>query len=254
MYLTERFFVENKNFFSLIIKNNNKKPTSYKYFNKSFFIFDNEILLSFLIIFLSDKILCKFIGKKARYYQLHTFINLLITFRIFTDIKNFFIDPINAYRLIDNNLDSYLIISLHFYHILIANSLNFIEIIHHLIFVAFGVVPVIFYINSNQIYLGYIACAGLPGVIEYSLLTLLKNNKISLYTQKYCTAYLYNYFRYPLALYGCYLNLTLWRFNNILKNDNLYISIYINILLFINGSVFNQLTLKSYYNKNFNFN
>ena len=82
--------------------------------------------------------------------------------------------------------------------------------------------PVIFYINSNQIYLGYIACAGLPGVFEYGLLSLLKNNKISLFTQKYYTAYLYNYFRYPLALYGCYLNLTLWKYNNILKNDRLY--------------------------------
>lgn len=253
MYLTERFFFEHKNFFSLITKNNNKK-NNYNYLDYTIFYIENEILLSFLIIFLLDKILCKFFGKKARYYQLHSFINLLITYRIFPDIKNFFISPINAYRLIDNNLDSYLIISLHFYHILIANSLNFIEILHHLIFVALGVFPVIFYINSNQIYLGYIACAGLPGVFEYGLLSLLKNNKISLYTQKYYTAYLYNYFRYPLALYGCYLNLTLWKYNNILKNDNFYMSIYINILLFINGSVFNQLTLKSYYNKNFNFN
>lgn len=253
MYLTERFFFEHKNFFSLITKNNNKK-NNYNYLDYTFFYIENEILLSFFIIFLSDKILCKFFGKKARYYQLHSFINLLITYRIFPDIKNFFINPINAYRLIDNNLDSYLIISLHFYHILIANSLNFIEIIHHLLFVAFGVFPVIFYINSNQIYLGYIACSGLPGVFEYGLLSLLKNNKISLYTQKYYTVYLYNYFRYPLALYGCYLNLTLWKYNNILKNDSLYMSIYINILLFINGSVFNQITLKSYYNKNFNFN
>lgn len=252
MYLTERIFFENKNLVTLI--NNNKKKNNYNYLDCLFFYTNNEILLSFMIIFLSDKILCKFFGKKGQYYQLHSFINLLITYRIFPDIKKFFITPINAYRLIDNNLDSYLIISLHFYHILIAKSLNFIEIIHHLLFVAFGVIPVIFYINSNQIYLGYIACAGLPGVFEYGLLTLFKNNKISLYSQKYYTAYLYNYFRYPLALYGCYLNLTLWKYNNILNNDNLFMSIYINVLLFINGSVFNQLTLKSYYNKNYNFN
>ena len=253
MYLTERFFFENKNFFSLIIKNYNKND-NYRYFNNLFFMFDNEFLLSFLIVILSDKILCKIFCEKACYYQLHSFINLLITYRIYPDIKNFFMNPINAYRLLDNNLDSYLIISLHFYHILIAKSLNYIEIIHHLIFVLFGVVPAILYINSNQIYLGYISCAGLPGVFEYLLLTLLKNNKISLYSQKYYTAYLYNYFRYPIALYGCYLNLILYRYNNILKNDSLLMSIYINILLFINGSVFNQLTLKSYYNKNFNFN
>tara|TARA_R110002072_G_scaffold244302_1_gene403636 strand:- start:6183 stop:6932 length:750 start_codon:yes stop_codon:yes gene_type:complete len=248
MYLTERIFIEHKNIFSQIISNNiNKRREEQLNF------IDSEIVISFIIIFLSDKILCMFFGKKGRYYQLHSFINAIITYRILPDIKKFYINPINAYRLLNTNLDSYLIVSLHIYHMIISRTLNFIEIIHHLLFVALGVVPVIFYINSNQIYLGYIACAGIPGIFEYGILTLFKNNLISSYNQKYYTVYLYNYFRYPLALYGCFFNLTMWRYNKILNNDNLYLSIYINILLFINGSVFNQLTFKSFYFKPNNF-
>ena len=77
MYLTERFFFEHKNFFSFINKNNNNKKNNYNYLDYTFFYIENEILLSFLIIFLSDKILCKFFGKKARYYQLHSFIPIV---------------------------------------------------------------------------------------------------------------------------------------------------------------------------------
>lgn len=237
----------------IIIKKFDKKYNNIKNNQNSYFI-NNEIIISFLIIFLLDKILCKIFGKKGRYYQLHSVINTIITYRIFPDIKKFYINPINAYRFLDTNLDSYLIISLHIYHIIISKKLNVIELIHHLLFVMLGVVPVIFYINTNQIYLGYIACGGIPGIFEYGLLALHKNNFISLYNQKYYTTYLYNYFRYPLALYGCFLNFTLWKYNKILNSDNIYLSIYINVLLFVNGSVFNQLTLKSFYIKNYNFN
>ena len=200
-----------------------------------------------------DKILCKLFNNNGRYFQLHSIINLYITIRISYDIFDFFIDPINSYKLLNNNNNSYLILSLHIYHLFISNKLTIIEYIHHILFVGLGVLPTIFYIKTNQIYLGYIACCGIPGVIEYGTLALYKKNKLSLNTQKHIICYLYNYLRYPLALYGCFLNYISWKYNNVLNSENLYFSIYINILLFLNGSVFNQLYLKSYYlriNKN----
>jgi len=202
---------------------------------------------SLLIILFIDYILIILFGKKARYYQLHSIINAIISFRILPDIKNFIYDPINAYKLLNTNLESYLILCLHIYHIIISKKLYFIELFHHILFVGFGVIPTIYFINTNQIYLGYICCSGLPGVFEYGLLTLLKNNVIKFNTQKFYTVYLYNYFRYPCAMYGCYLNLILYNYNNILNKENFYFTFYINILLFLNGSIFNHLTIKSYY-------
>ena len=110
----------------------------------------------------------------------------------------FFIDPINSYKLLTNNNNSYLILSLHIYHLFINNNLTIIEYIHHILFVGLGVLPCIFYIKTNQIYLGYIRCSGISGVFEYGLLALYKKNKLSLNSQKYIICYLYNYFRYPL--------------------------------------------------------
>lgn len=257
MFLTEKSFVNNKYFF-LKINNNNNINNNFFYKDYIFmgynFNFLNYLFLSYIIILLCDRILIILFSKKARYYQLHSCINFIITCRIAPDIKNFIIDPLKSYKLLNNSLDSYLILVLHFYHLLITNKLGNVEIFHHVLFVLFGVLPTICFIKTNQIYLGYIACSGIPGIFEYGFLTLLKNNKITIEKQKFYTAYLYNYFRYPLALYGCYLNFIAWKYNKVLNNDNYYLSIYINVLLFLNGSIFNHLTIKSYYYKILTFN
>tara|TARA_B100000963_G_C22204711_1_gene484719 strand:+ start:98 stop:496 length:399 start_codon:yes stop_codon:yes gene_type:complete len=117
---------------------------------------------------------------------------------------------------------------------------------HHIIFVLFGVVPTILLVNTNQIYLGYIACSGIPGAIEYTVLSLYKNNKITLYNQKKINAFVYNFLRYPMCIYGATINLLAYKYNNIINNDNFYVTLYINFLLYMNGCLFNYLTIKSY--------
>ena len=257
MFLKENFLFKNQNLFLQSINLKFNKKDNYNFpIDLTFTNLDPDFIFTIFIILTSDLILKNIFGKKSRYFQLHAFINLIVSYRIYPDILKFIINPSNSYRVLNNNFESYLILNLHVYHFFIVKSINLIEKIHHLLFVVLGVIPVIFYIKTNQIYLGYIACAGLPGVFEYTLLSLLKNEKISNEQQKFYTSYLYNYFRYPLALYGCNLNLISWKQNKILNSENLYLSIYINFLLFLNGSIFNQLTLKSYYLKYFenNFN
>ena len=118
---------------------------------------------------------------------------------------------------------------------------------HHIIFVLFGILPTILWVKTNQIYYGYIACSGIPGIIEYGILTLTKNGKISQYKQKLINAFIYNYIRCPMCIYGACTNITMLKYNKILRVDNIYLTIYINFLLFLNGTIFNQLTLSSYY-------
>ena len=209
---------------------NNKKNT---YINNN--IYDNNIsnfIDSFFTIIIIDFILCILLGLKARYFQLHTLVNTIITVRILPDVIKLINDPINNYRILNNNYESMLILSLHLYHILISKKLSYIELFHHILFVGLGIIPSIIFIKTNQIYLGYIACSGIPGIFEYGLLTLLKNNIINSNIQKKYTAYLYNYFRYPLAILGCYTNYFSWRYNKIIKKEILFVSFYINIFIF----------------------
>lgn len=210
----------------------------------TYFIFNQSLFIMF------DVILSIIIGTKSRWYQLHVIGNSIVTFNIINSIYNLYRDPYNNYRLLDDHYNSYLILNLHIHHILFF-KLNVMDYFHHIVFVLLGIVPTILYINTNQIYFGYIACSGIPGIIEYSVLTLMKNNIITQYKQKKINAFIYNYIRYPMCVYGACTNIIMTRYNKILKKDNIYITIYINILLFLNGTIFNQLTLATYYKTKF---
>ena len=101
------------------------------------------------------------------------------------------------------------------------------------------------YVNYNQIYLGYLPCSGLPGIIEYGTLVLYKNDKITLLTQKQILANVYIYIRLPLCIFGITMNY-MAVLNGYIK-DNIYLTFYINLLLYLNGTLFTDLTVESYY-------
>ena len=203
-----------------------------------------QILYFQILYFVLDKLLIMCFGNRARWYQLHVLSNIIVTYYIFTDTIDIYRNPFISYRILDNHIPSLTILTLHIYHMLFF-KLNIMDYFHHILFVGFGVMPTLFFINTNQIYMGYIACSGIPGIIEYSILSLYKNNKLSLIKQKRLNAILYNYIRYPMCIYGASINLVSYHYGFI-KNESYYMTIYINILLFLNGAIFNQLTIASY--------
>lgn len=206
----------------------------------------NELANNHLInIFIYDKVLCLCLGKEGRWYQLHCLINFLITINILPSIIEIITDPINGYKLIENNNHNNMVISLHIYHVLRFKNLNYVDYLHHLIFVGLGVIPGMLYINSNQLYLHKIACSGIPGIIEYGTLTLYKNNRLSKRNQKYINTLLYVFIRLPMCIFGTTINFFAYR-EGLIK-DPLWITIYVNLLLYLNGSVFTFLTADSYF-------
>ena len=207
---------------------------------------DIFVLTSFLFFMYScDIFLCKMFSNKARYYQLHCASNSIILLYILPDIINILNNPHYGYTLLKDHYASYFILALHIYHVLSFNNLNFYDYFHHILFILFGVVPVIFYINYNQIYLGYLACSGLPGIIEYGSLSLYKNNKLTLLKQKEILSNVYIYIRLPLCIFGVSMNYV--AHINQYIHDNTYLTFYINFLLYLNGTLFTQLTTDSYY-------
>jgi hypothetical protein len=195
-------------------------------------------------IFMYDKLLCLFFGKAGRWYQLHCVINLLITIDILPSVIEMIRDPYNGYKLNNNNNNNNMVVSMHLYHMLMFSGLNIYDWLHHIVFVGLGVIPGMIYVKSNQIYLHKIACSGIPGIIEYGTLALYKNNRISKINQKYINTLLYVYFRLPLCILGVTMNYI--AYNEELIKDPLWITLYVNFLLYLNGTVFTFLTVDSY--------
>lgn len=125
------------------------------------------------------------------------------------------------------------------------NNVKFEEYIHHIVFVLFGVAPCYVFINSNALKIGFLAGCGLPGLIEYSLLALVKNNRLDSFYQKKIMIYVYCYLRGPLSLTACVINYVLYTQNKI--NDNLYFFVYINILIYINSTYYTKVIIENYY-------
>jgi hypothetical protein len=200
-------------------------------------------------IYLYDYILCKIFTKKARWYQLHFVINTITVINILPYVINIINDPNNYYEKIDStNLTMYLSnyhLCLHFYHIIMFNNLNFWDYFHHIIFAFLGIIPGMIFIKSNQLYFQKISCAGLPGMIEYGSLVLFKHDKMSKYRQKRLNTILYIFFRLPLCIFGATYNLLAYK-NNLIE-DPLWITLYVNLMLYFNGTLFTYLTGHSFY-------
>tara|TARA_B110001452_G_scaffold265070_1_gene269136 strand:- start:887 stop:1657 length:771 start_codon:yes stop_codon:yes gene_type:complete len=204
-----------------------------------------ELLFISFIIFFFDNLFCFIFGKKARWFQLHCLINIIVTIDIIPDIIDFIINPNEGYKLLTSNTSSYYILIVHLYHIFMFKNLNLIDYFHHILFIGFGVVPTLYFVNSNQIYLGYIVCNGIPGIIEYGSLTLVKHNLLSIYNQKKLNTILYIFLRLPMCIFGSTMNLVAYK--NGLISDTLVVTLYMNCLLYFNGCFFTILTCDSFF-------
>lgn len=227
------------------------------YFSNYYYNGYNFLFILALIFFYDNSLIFLF-GFKARWFQLHCLVNLIISINIFPEFLNIATTNLttnnDVYLTFDNTINSYnsslYIIALHIYHIISFKNLTFYDYFHHILFVALGVFPCFLCLQSNQYVMAYIACAGLPGIIEYGTLALYKNEKISLLKQKQINSLLYIFFRYPLCVFGVTVNFINYK-SNILK-DNLFMTLYLNYLLFFNGSLFTFLTLESYFRLKYN--
>ena len=203
------------------------------------------IFYSFVTISIYDLFLVYIFGMKARWFQLHAFINFLIVLIVAKDTYYILKSPINNYSEDCNHHDTIFVFSLHSYHMLMFNNIKREEYLHHIIFIFCGIVPSYFFINSNILKLGYFACCGLPGIIEYTSLSLVKNDKLEPLDQKKFMIYVYCYLRSPLSLTTCIINYILYTQNKI--NDNIYFFAYINMLIFINSTYYTKTTIENYY-------
>ena len=192
---------------------------------------------------LYDLCLCILFTKKARWFQLHSITNMIIFNIIKNDVYNLIINPMNNIVILENYEELYYIIVLHLYHMLFFKN-SLMDYFHHIVFVLFGTLPIYYYYNINLIRLATFVGCGLPGVIEYFTLSLVKHNKISSLNQKILMSNIYNYFRYPFGVYTC-CSILLHHQLGYTTNIDQFTLFYTILMIFFNGAYFNKLTIEN---------
>jgi len=205
---------------------------------------------SIILIPSIDLLLCLILGTKARWFQLHCVVNGIIVYYIKDDVYNLLLYP-DKIRTLNNPEELYYICVLHLYHFLFFKNSR-MDYFHHFVFVLCGALPTYYFYNKNVIRLATLSGCGIPGMIEYFSLVLVKHDVMFVLKQKKLMSYVYNYLRYPLSVFSC----SIIYYNHILNktSDVSGITIfYVIAISFFNSAFFNKLTLEnsieSYYKK-----
>ena len=165
------------------------------------FIEANSMLIIWMfIIFILDQLLCKHL--KGRYFALHTIVNLcLIPFLVLQDIFTFYnnilVGDITKFMCGSKHA---LIVSmgLHTYHILFF-KLKMIDIVHHIPALIGGLAGIWYeYTYIFNVQLG-LSLFGIPGGIDYLLLTCYKENLIDYKIEKQINKRLNVWIRAPIG-------------------------------------------------------
>tara|TARA_Y100000591_G_C21834949_1_gene701895 strand:- start:1886 stop:2548 length:663 start_codon:yes stop_codon:yes gene_type:complete len=217
-----------------------------------FNLIKNDITIPIVIVPICDIFMCILFTTRARWFQLHMIVNVIITSIIIKDVIDIYTDPINNIEIKTHDLDNYFIIVLHLYHMITFKYLTYMDYIHHFLFVCFGILPSIFFIKTNILRVSTIAGCGIPGIIEYGSLVLVKHDYIDKLTQKKINSNMYAYFRNPLGLFS-FIIIYISYINNKLYIDNKFMILFMMLLVYINSTFYNKLTIENYiitkYNK-----
>jgi hypothetical protein len=195
------------------------------------------IILSLCSFFLFDLLLILFgdNNKKRRWFFTHAITNTFITIYTFENLIICFSDPLS---LADDDKYDFLpmnvAISLHLFHLISSyNNLTIIDWIHHLVSCLFcGFISQIFVNGKMTQYALFFLC-GLPGGIDYYLLTLNKYGIINKITEKKINVYLNMCIRLPGILFGTFASYICLLYN-LDKNMTFIQSLVLTIINLLN--------------------
>jgi hypothetical protein len=165
-------------------------------------------LLHFISFFGLYVGLDQLIGKKyeGKYYLIHGVNNALIVYLTFGDIVSTFSDFNNILTTNVSTLPSIITYSLHAYHIAVYyKKFTFDDWLHHMLMGA--ALTAAHQLDSGRRLINYslFFTTGLPGMIDYFLLFLVKNNKMESIDEKKINNYINLWLRSP----GCISHATI---------------------------------------------
>lgn len=200
-------------------------------------------LLSTLIFSTVDFALQERAGK---YYIMHTICNAAIITITIPDVVSIYTNPYTALEASDAFYASSLTYGLHFYHILMYfKKLRYDDWLHHglMIFVALPLANVFGSVRLLGHSLFY--TTGLPGMIDYACLALVRNKYMERMTEKSINRKLNIWIRNP----GCTIHafVTLINLHAASTYTNVLIGIVTSALVFWNGVYFMDQVVGNFY-------
>ena len=186
-------------------------------------------------------------SKSTKWFFVHSLTNFFITYYSINDIILCLDDLSNCYSISWNN-NSYIVyklsILLHIYHILLY-KINKTDLIHH--FIMCGICGPLIYCKNNIISsVCLFFMSGLPGMIDYFTLFLVKIGKVSSIRQKKNYLLISIWIRSPGCLFSAFLSIPgLIEFYNTNLVDFFMFFIMSN-LIFWNGQYYLMITINDY--------
>lgn len=204
------------------------------------------IFFFFLSIFSLIDILLNSINIEGRYYIIHSITNLMVTCRTYHSLYDIFTN-----NIVINKTDiplAEMVSAMHIYHIILYfNKLRFDDWLHHLLMV-FVALPLTVLSNCETLmHGGLFFLTGLPGLLDYSMLALVRNNIIHRMTEKKYNTLINLWIRAP----GCILVSGFILFNVINLRKGLYridpsSGVLVGALVYWNGIYFMNQVVQDY--------
>ena len=221
----------------------------------------NIIFLLNVCFFMIDKMVCgpiilkvnrKILNNskdygRTRWYLLHIVINILTTITAINGVYLTYLNPYNSLNPITfakpytldwfigptSPLPTLIVVSGHFYHILFFSTTKS-DIYHHLTFA--GVMGTINMIGDYGIARNIIqfVLSGLPGIIEYTIMSLYKFEYLSKKQMRYSITVMYCLLRFPLGILFAWYFIFQILFNPLVENP-IMVSI-VSLLVILNST------------------
>lgn len=200
--------------------------------------------------FIGTDLLLKINRIEGRYYFNHVLCNSIVVYNTFNSMLLCYntYDMINQTQITSLYNAKIIIYSLHLYHVLwYFNNLRRDDWIHHILMIGI-VLPLTEIVPQNNIIShALFYTTGLPGLIDYTLLFLNRNNIINKYFEKRVNTFLNLWIRAP----GCIMNtnmsiMAIMSNYNQLTNNQLYGGMIMASLVYWNGIYFMAQVLTDY--------
>lgn len=153
-----------------------------------------DTLSSFFVIAALGAILKQF-KVKTLWFIMHAIVNAGVTITAFSDLLTLLLDPLSK-NISNETLPTTMVMALHLYHmIFMTDEVKTIDWIHHIVMCA-ALSSVYFYPETLMVANSTLFFAsGLPGGIDYVMMSLVKNGKFSSLEEKHINSHLNTWIR-----------------------------------------------------------
>ena len=219
-----------------------------------YFVIFTYLFFSYIITFIADVFLLKYIiNNSARYYLMHFFLNLNVVYLTYSDTYYYLLNPLsitNEYSY-DSIASVCIIISFHLYHF-IHEKLDLETKIHHIVSVFMCASSGLTLPTGPSIgAINYFMC-GLPGGLDYMMLFLVKYKYMNKLTEKYYNRWLNLLIRMP-GMMICFWYLILNVKHGRIRLYNYSYQIISCFLLLLNSIYYCNKTVGNYHVRNYEY-